>query len=374
LLSKQVTIKEPGYVYVYVSNEGSTAQEIYFDDLLITHTKSPVIQAEDYYPFGAVFNSYSRENSVPQNFLYQEKEWQQDLSLNLYDFEWRQYDPFGVRTTTMDPHADSYPSLSPYSWVANNPLSIIDPDGQDITENAFATTYTGADAQNMFRQLQSQQASRSNSNEDPEKPTFYSLNSKTQARREQMDKDRLQAEKDSQPGIFESMWNATKDFGSDLVTGEWFSNAWESVSNYVTDYPNSMMKNLEYQYKLGQGEIPANQVAYDFTYGAWSSVATAGAIKGVGGTVRFLNFGANSGYGVPMNLGRLGKFEFMYRNPSVKGGTIFSYQSVSGGKFRLDFHSFSSRGRTLHFHTNYGGYTSSPHRSLNPFRFGQPIK
>lgn len=133
---------------------------------------------ENYYPFGLSFNSYSRENSVPQKYLYQQKEWITDLGLDQYDSEWRRYDPYSVRTTTLDPHADSYPSLSPYSWVANNPLSIIDPDGRDITENAFATTYTGADAQNMFRSLQ---ASVSNSSQQS---NFYSFNSRTQERRE----------------------------------------------------------------------------------------------------------------------------------------------------------------------------------------------
>ena len=81
-------------------------------------------------------------------------------------------------------------------------------------------------------------------------------------------------------------------------------------------------------------------------------------------------FGFNNGYGF-----KIGRTEFLYENPSVGGGTIFSYKSLSGGKFRLDFHRLPSlnRGNTLHFHTNYWGYTNSPHRSLNPFYFGRPI-
>lgn len=51
----------------------------------------------------------------------------------------------------------------------------------------------------MFRQLQSQQSSRSN--RDSEKPAFYSMNSRTQARREQM----AQQEKDNQSGFWSGM-------------------------------------------------------------------------------------------------------------------------------------------------------------------------
>jgi RHS repeat-associated protein len=93
---------------------------------------------DNYYPFGAVSQSYSRENSVPNKRLYQGKEYQDDLSLNIYDSEWRQYDPWGVFTTTMDPHAEKYFSISPYSWSAGNPVKFIDPDGRDYYLNLYS--------------------------------------------------------------------------------------------------------------------------------------------------------------------------------------------------------------------------------------------
>jgi hypothetical protein len=102
-----IVVKQAGYAYIYFSNENETPVEVFFDDFKVEHVKSPVVQMDGYYPFGFTYNSYSRENSVPQNSLYQEKEWQLVLGLNLYDFEWRQYDSLTVRATTMDPHAEA---------------------------------------------------------------------------------------------------------------------------------------------------------------------------------------------------------------------------------------------------------------------------
>jgi RHS repeat-associated protein len=145
LLSATVTVKQPGYMMIYLSNEETSPVEVYFDDFQVTHTKSPVIQVDDYYPFGATFNSASKESSVDQKRLYQSKEWKDEAGLNLYDFEWRYYDPYTARTTTMDPMAEKFFPLSTYCWTANNPINVIDPDGQEIVESSLGTTYTGND-------------------------------------------------------------------------------------------------------------------------------------------------------------------------------------------------------------------------------------
>jgi RHS repeat-associated protein len=105
--------------------------EVYFDDFKVTHTKSSVIASDDYYPGGAVFNSYTRENSVLNNIKFQETEWQDELGLNLYDFDARLYDPYIWRTPTQDPHAEYYPQISPYSFLNNNPVNFLDPTGMD---------------------------------------------------------------------------------------------------------------------------------------------------------------------------------------------------------------------------------------------------
>jgi hypothetical protein len=103
---------------LYLSNEETTQVSVFFDDLKVEHVKSPIVSASDFYAFGLPFNNFSRENTLPQKFLYQSKEWQTDLGLDLYDFEWRQYDPFTVRTTTMDPMAEGFYEFSQYSLPA----------------------------------------------------------------------------------------------------------------------------------------------------------------------------------------------------------------------------------------------------------------
>ena len=51
---------------------------------------------------------------------------------NYYDYDARMYDPRLGRTPSGDPHASSYPWLSPYSMFANNPILYVDKDGRDF--------------------------------------------------------------------------------------------------------------------------------------------------------------------------------------------------------------------------------------------------
>ena len=59
------------------------------------------------------------------------KEFEQFESIDWYDNEARFYDPLLVRFTTPDPLALSYPSVSPYAYCANNPVNVIDTNGND---------------------------------------------------------------------------------------------------------------------------------------------------------------------------------------------------------------------------------------------------
>jgi len=134
-LSKQLIIKEAGYVYIYLSNDnaalGGSSIEVYFDDLKIEHTKSPVIQSQEYYPFGLTFNSYSKENSMPDLYQYNGKKMQHELGLEWLDYGARMYMPDIGRWGVVDPHSDKYEIVTPYNYAFNNPMLFVDPNGKD---------------------------------------------------------------------------------------------------------------------------------------------------------------------------------------------------------------------------------------------------
>ncbi|GHN02378.1 hypothetical protein WSM22_38670 [Cytophagales bacterium WSM2-2] len=150
-LYAQVVVKQPGYMYIYLSNEETTPVEVYFDDFKVTQVKSPVVQQEDFYPFGLSFNSYQRENSLFNKFQYNGKELQNDLSVNWYDYGARMYIPEIGRWGVVDPMAYKYPNLSPYNFVANNPIYYVDPDGREIW---IAFTVTNEDGSTSQQKVQ----------------------------------------------------------------------------------------------------------------------------------------------------------------------------------------------------------------------------
>lgn len=51
------------------------------------------LHSVDYYPFGLTFNSYSRENSLPNMYQYNGKEKQDELDLGWIDYGARMYMP-----------------------------------------------------------------------------------------------------------------------------------------------------------------------------------------------------------------------------------------------------------------------------------------
>jgi RHS repeat-associated protein len=73
-----------------------------------------------------------RAGSWQNPFKFNGKELDQETGLYYYGA--RYYNPRWSSWLSVDPHAENYPSLSPYTYVANNPINAIDPDGRDIWE------------------------------------------------------------------------------------------------------------------------------------------------------------------------------------------------------------------------------------------------
>jgi len=71
-------------------------------------------------------------NPVAQSRKYNGKEWIEAHGLDEYDSQARMYYPAIMRTTTLDPLAEKYYSISPYAWCGNNPVRNVDPDGRMI--------------------------------------------------------------------------------------------------------------------------------------------------------------------------------------------------------------------------------------------------
>ena len=128
-LTASYTVKQAGYAYMYVSNEQQVLTDVYFDDVTMTFTPSAVVQQEDFYPFGLTFNTYQRQNSLVNNFQFNGKELQNDLSLDWLDYIARQYDPAIGRFLNIDPAADLMRRFSVYAYSYDNPIGFTDPDG-----------------------------------------------------------------------------------------------------------------------------------------------------------------------------------------------------------------------------------------------------
>ena len=77
------------------------------------------------------------------------KEYITTRGLNLYDFGARMHDPAAMRFSTPDPLMEQYPSLSPYTYCAANPMKYIDPTGRKLK---FANA-TDNDIQNILEIL-----------------------------------------------------------------------------------------------------------------------------------------------------------------------------------------------------------------------------
>jgi RHS repeat-associated protein len=103
----------------------------YLRDHLGNNAVSTQGQTNYYFPYGKVNYNESYWGQALQPYKFGGKEEEPMFGLNLLDFVARQYDPLYGRFLTVDPHAESYYSWSPYAYAGCNPLRITDPTGMD---------------------------------------------------------------------------------------------------------------------------------------------------------------------------------------------------------------------------------------------------
>ncbi|MEZ4897935.1 MAG: SpvB/TcaC N-terminal domain-containing protein [Saprospiraceae bacterium] len=148
-------LAEPGYGFTGDQLSPEILDYYYLGDPLgnityVTNHAGDVIRHVSYLPFGEVLFDNNKDGEIP-NYLFGGKEL--DEETNLYYFGARYFDPRMSMWQSADPEAGAYPSLSPYAFVANNPLKYADPDGNLIVVPVHSSYAFKLDVRRAMRYL-----------------------------------------------------------------------------------------------------------------------------------------------------------------------------------------------------------------------------
>ncbi len=118
---------ENGRVEIFVANESNT--KVYFDDLSIYKSPTPIVQENHYYPFGMNLVGIEKEGTPNHRFQFMGKEKESSFGLNWTETDWRGYDGQVGRFWQVDKLAEQAPDWTAYRYGFNNPISHTDPSG-----------------------------------------------------------------------------------------------------------------------------------------------------------------------------------------------------------------------------------------------------
>ena len=133
------------YVFNYIDHLGNVRLSYTWN----TATSSlKILEENHYYPFGLKHTKYNIDAAyyeacgitkciitvprLPYQYKLNGKEWQDELGLNMYAMDMRQFDPAIGRWTVIDPIV--HVSTSTYNGFDNNPVFFADPSGGSTTD------------------------------------------------------------------------------------------------------------------------------------------------------------------------------------------------------------------------------------------------
>jgi RHS repeat-associated protein len=136
------------YVYQYtdhLSNIRLSYSDI--DENGSIDASTEIIKENNYYPFGMLHKSnVSLVHPLGTGYTYgfNGKELQEGGDLVWMDFGSRNYDPALGRWMNIDPQAGRYMAMSPFAAMGNNPVTFVDPNGEELVTTLIAGAVIGA--------------------------------------------------------------------------------------------------------------------------------------------------------------------------------------------------------------------------------------
>ena len=115
-------VEEPWSVNYYITDHLGSVRAV-------TDAEGEVLDTYDYMPYGSEFTT-DTDNITDYRFTGKEKQTAFGIS-NIYDSFARFQNTYG-RFMSIDPKAESFYHISPYTYCAGDPVNLVDPDGKDI--------------------------------------------------------------------------------------------------------------------------------------------------------------------------------------------------------------------------------------------------